>query len=37
VSEKVWFVENQLPMELQPVFLQPSAEVQMSELFARDL
>ena len=37
VSEKVWFVENLLPMELQPVFLQPGVEVQMSELFGRDL
>jgi hypothetical protein len=37
VSEKVWFVENLLPMELQLEFLQPGVEVQMSELFGRDL
>jgi hypothetical protein len=37
VSEKVWFLENQLPMELQLEFLQQDVEVQMNELFGRDL
>jgi hypothetical protein len=37
VNEKVWFAENLLPMELQPEFLQQGGEVQMNELFGRDL
>jgi hypothetical protein len=31
VNEKVWFLENLLPMELQLEFLQQDVEVQMSE------
>jgi hypothetical protein len=37
VSEKVWFVENLLPMELQLEFLQQACEVRRNELFGRDL